>query len=64
MGIGCRVEHKFWGKGIIINIDPSVDRSLCFLVQFDKQNPGLHDGNGFGSITGKKGLVGGVVLMN
>lgn len=49
--IGDRVCHKRYGKGKIINIDSS---GCPFLVEFDKENEYLHDGNGIGSVKGKE----------
>ena len=42
--IGDRVEHEYFGKGTVIQED-SKD---IFLVEFDRENSCLHNGNGKG----------------
>lgn len=48
MKIGDRVYNDYYGKGKIINIDKE-----DILVEFDEPNDELHDGNGFGNVSGK-----------
>lgn len=49
--VGDRVNHGSFGEGKIIAIESSL--SLQYLVEFDKEDSILHNGNGVGTVIGK-----------